>query len=361
MKVLLATPRITHGGPANLYRALAAWLDQRGHTVLVAYDATLNSSVDLGGNITCRALAPRGRHWLARLPIVPMWRLLRAERPDIVLASMSMTRTVAIARCFMRRPPVFVARPANQPAKHPRRSAVNVGRLLQQWSVRRANAAVAQSRGIEQWVRNIGCMCPVRVIGNPVTMEPPDSSRPVALQGSPAVVAVGRLHRQKGYDYLLPAFAKAKVTLTHAHLHILGDGSQDELRALAHGLGIDSHVTFHGHVTNVRDYLQAADMFATTSRHEGFQNALLEAQSMGVPTVATDSVVAATEILATTKGGVLAKQGDVDSIADGLCTVAANLSTYDRVSIAARTRATWSIDAVGQAYEDLFTSLCSTD
>lgn len=358
MKVVLATPRITEGGPANLYRALARWLDQRGHTVLAAYDASLEEHVDLGGNIVCHALRSRRRGMLAGVPAIAMRRLVARERPDIVMASMTMVPTIALAGLFARGSTRCVARPVNPPDEVRRQYGTTLRYWLQSWSLRRADALVAQSDDIARWARENGCTGPVPVIGNPVTMAPPDAARPFALCGNPAMVAVGRLTRQKGYDLMLEAYARARVALPQSHLHIMGDGDQkSELVDLIHRFDLDPHVTLHGQVADVRDYLQAADMFVTTSRYEGFANSVVEAQSMGVPVLATDGPGSAARVLATTQGGVLVESGNVEAIADGLRTLATSLGAYDRADIAARTRAAWGVDIVCAAYEDLFLRL----
>jgi len=51
--------------------------------------------------------------------------------------------------------------------------------------------------------------------------------------------------------------------------------------------GSDSRIHFVGQVSNVLDYLQAADLFASPSCSEGMPNALLEAMACGLPFVAT--------------------------------------------------------------------------
>jgi len=80
--------------------------------------------------------------------------------------------------------------------------------------------------------------------------------------------------------------------LRHRHdLHavIVGDGA--ERRALeqrAAALGIAARVHFMGERSDSRRIIAGLDVFALTSRIEGFPNVLLESAFLAVPSIATD-------------------------------------------------------------------------
>lgn len=68
-------------------------------------------------------------------------------------------------------------------------------------------------------------------------------------------------------------------------LVILGDGPQMEmLREMSR----DCPVLLPGNVTNVAEYLNAADVFVSSSLSEGLPNSVLEAMSCGLPCVLSD-------------------------------------------------------------------------
>ena len=69
--------------------------------------------------------------------------------------------------------------------------------------------------------------------------------------------------------------------------------------------------------TDIRDWLERADVFVHTSRWEGFGIVLLEAMLAGLPVVAT-RVSAVPEVVADGETGVLVEPGDVDGLAAAL-------------------------------------------
>ena len=114
----------------------------------------------------------------------------------------------------------------------------------------------------------------------------------------PLALAVGRLIEQKDHATLLRAFARVRTTVPDARLAILGSGPLEaELRRLVAELGLDDAVTLPGR-TDIRDWLERADVFVHTSRWEGFGIVLLEAMLAGLPVVAT-RVSAVPEVLRT--------------------------------------------------------------
>lgn len=101
----------------------------------------------------------------------------------------------------------------------------------------------------------------------------------------------GRLTSEKGLLVLIRAFEELHAEISSVHLLLIGSGvgmplsCESELRTFVHHSGLDSCVTFTGAVTNVAEYLQAADLFVLASETEGLPLALLEAQACGLAAI----------------------------------------------------------------------------
>jgi glycosyltransferase involved in cell wall biosynthesis len=135
--------------------------------------------------------------------------------------------------------------------------------------------------------------------------------------GAPLVLAIGRLIAQKDHATLLDAFARVRERQPDARLAILGWGPlETKVKEHAASLGLDGFVLVPGRV-EPRDWLARADVFAHTSRWEGFGIVLLEAMLASLPIVAT-RVSAVPEIVVDGETGLLADAGDSRAIAEHL-------------------------------------------
>ncbi len=104
-----------------------------------------------------------------------------------------------------------------------------------------------------------------------------------APPGAPRLLALGRLHRNKGFDVLLRALA----LLPGAHLSLAGEGPERAaLEALAREGGVAGRVAFLGWRQDTGALLAACDVFVCPSRHEPLGNVVLEAWSAARPVVA---------------------------------------------------------------------------
>ncbi|MEI6970794.1 MAG: glycosyltransferase [bacterium] len=102
------------------------------------------------------------------------------------------------------------------------------------------------------------------------------------------ILAVGRLHRMKGYEHLL--YAIKMLGDRNIMLTIAGEGDEEGvLKALATTLGVAARVDFRGSVEDVRILHMAADVFVMPSvSHESFGSALVEAMAAGLPVISSD-------------------------------------------------------------------------
>lgn len=134
----------------------------------------------------------------------------------------------------------------------------------------------------------------------------------------PVIVTSGRLVPQKDYETFFLAFKKL-LESKKARLLILGDGAlKDELTQRTEQLGITDHVCFKGFVDSPLPYMKRAQLFAITSRWEGFCNVIVEALLCGLPIVSTDCPSGPAEILEDGKFGALCPVGDMDALAKAM-------------------------------------------
>jgi glycosyltransferase involved in cell wall biosynthesis len=165
-----------------------------------------------------------------------------------------------------------------------------------------------------------------RVIFNPIVT--PDISEqakasvdhPWLQQGTPVLVAAGRLHTQKDFPVLIQAFARVR-SARQARLLILGEGpNRAGLEALIQSLGLSDDVGLPGHTDNPYAYFARAAAFVLSSRWEGLPTVLIEALSCGAPVIATDCPSGPREILADGRYGPLVPVGDVAALAAAMNT-----------------------------------------
>ena len=151
----------------------------------------------------------------------------------------------------------------------------------------------------------------------------------------PAVVAVGRLSKEKAFDVLIQAFADLLATGLDATLLIAGDGPEREsLQNQVASLGVADSVRLIGHVADPRDVYAAADVFALSSTSEGLPNSLLEAMACGVPVVAT-TVGAVPSVVTDESNGLLCPASDASSLTLALNRLLSNEALRDQFSSAA--------------------------
>lgn len=138
------------------------------------------------------------------------------------------------------------------------------------------------------------------------------ASAPATLPGhGPHLLALGRLHRNKGFDTLLHALTR----LPGAQLSIGGEGPERPvLEALAASLGIAGRVAFLGWRTDTGALLAACDVFVCSSRHEPLGNIILEAWSAARPVVAIAAQGPA-ELIRPGETGLLVPPEDPEALA----------------------------------------------
>lgn len=126
--------------------------------------------------------------------------------------------------------------------------------------------------------------------------------------------------KQKRQDVLLKAFAIVAKSEPTVKLVVVGDGPDEKtIKQLANDLQIADKVVFLGRQKNVSEIIAKSKVFVLTSDYEGIPNALIEALSVGIPSVSTDcSPGGARMILNDNQNGFVVPRENVLQIADRL-------------------------------------------
>ncbi len=125
------------------------------------------------------------------------------------------------------------------------------------------------------------------------------------------IVTVARLHWKKGLEYALEALSLLKRQSTPFHYSIIGAGEERErLMFTAHQLGIEDQVEFTGKLSpeQVKSCLNKADLYLQYSIQEGFCNAVVEAQSMGLLCIVSNAEGLSENVLNSKTGWVVPKR-----------------------------------------------------
>lgn len=117
----------------------------------------------------------------------------------------------------------------------------------------------------------------------------------------PTIVYCGRLDRNKAPMRAIEAFAKAQRP-KNAQLVFIGDDQENlrpDLEKAAKRLNIDSQIHFLGRKVNPYQYIGRSSALISSSYSEGLPGVMIEALSLGVPVVTTNSSKGIWEIFST--------------------------------------------------------------
>lgn len=301
------------------------------------------------------ALAPPG----ARVEVAPVWRhpaALARLRPDVLHANLCVPWACATGLAAgLALPRARVVAVEQLPLR-----TVSLPVLLRTRALAlRLDAHVAVGEASARRVEDFYALGrgSLRAIPNfvPDVALPPPPPRP---PGAPYVIgSVGRLDPVKGYDLLLRALA----ALPDAHLVVLGEGAaRPALAALAADLGVADRVELAGWHARPRLRLPELDVFCLPSRSEGFPLSVVEAMLAGLPVVAT-RVGSVAEAVADGRTGLLVDPGDVAGLTAALGRLR-DAGLRARLGAAGRelARASFTVDRMARAYQDLYAELLSS-
>ncbi|WP_458777071.1 glycosyltransferase family 4 protein [Desulforhopalus sp. 52FAK] len=143
----------------------------------------------------------------------------------------------------------------------------------------------------------------------------------VSVELNNSVLYVGNFSQgsdHKAFDILLKAWSIVCRELPDSRLVIAGGGNTEPWEEMAKELGCIENTVFLGHVSDLQDEYKKSCLFVLPSRGEGMSNALLEAQSYGIPAVVSD-IPGNREIVIDLKTGLVVPVDDYEKLAAAVC------------------------------------------
>jgi glycosyltransferase involved in cell wall biosynthesis len=229
--------------------------------------------------------------------------------------------------------------------------------------------AAADQQAIAQLVtRSQGILANREIVQSPTSFDsncfkpvPKDAAR--RLLGLdvnvPILIASGRISSVKGWDFLLDAFDRFKITHGNALMIFVGDGEdrlQLERQVQTRQLTKSVRITGFESPERVALYINAGDVALLGSRREGWPTAIVEALACGRPVVSTHVSGASTLILNGLNGQVVEGR-DPTSFARAISSV---LDMPDAAAVSLEVASRYTLGAFGSRLAEHWGPLRST-
>jgi L-malate glycosyltransferase len=232
-------------------------------------------------------------------------------------------------------------------------------------ALRQSDAVTTVSAYLERETRELLAIeRPIDVIHNffearPARRPREEVRRELGVRDELLLLHSSNLRPLKRIDVLLECAARIRPRDSFK-LVILAGADFSPFAADVHRLGLSDRVIVREQVSEIEDYLQAADIGLFTSDMESFCLSILEAMCFGCPSVAT-AVGGVPEVVESGVSGVLLPAGDAEGLARAVESLIADPSLRARLGKAARLRAAelFSADAIVSKYEKLYRRVCS--
>ncbi len=299
-------PTLTAGGAERVASLLANhWCDTRRVVVVTYFDAPHFFAIDPRVEILCLGLRAHRGAFARALDVaraaLRFRRIVKDLCPAFVLSFMNKYNAFCLAALCGTRIPVIVSERGSPTETLPRVRVVARDMLYPS-----AAGLICQTRDGHDFITAQTRTRLAAVIPNPVrrVIDPADRT------GEKTILAVGRFIGGKGFDQLLRAVAAMRVP--GWSLILCGDGPlRAALEQQVHTLGIAERVEFAGLTRDLAPYYRRAGMFAFSSLHEGFPNALAEAMVSGLPCISYDCPTGPSDLIDDGASGLLIPVGDV--------------------------------------------------
>jgi glycosyltransferase involved in cell wall biosynthesis len=191
----------------------------------------------------------------------------------------------------------------------------------------------------------------IKVVPNPKTID----SDIVSELLNPQVLAIGRLHKVKGFTMLLDVWKIVSNKHPNWILKICGEGEEyQSLVSKTNDLGLSNTVVYTNKFLPVVPEFLNSSIFVLTSQFEAFGNVLVESKICGVPIVAFDAPNGPREIIAEGQDGFVVGLNDIEAMASKIIYLIENQVVRKKMGLAGRQNCEkYNVETIIEQYNDL--------
>ena len=177
------------------------------------------------------------------------------------------------------------------------------------------------------------------------------------------IIAVGRLHAQKGFDLLIQSWQLIAARHPDWQLVVYGHGGDlQKLQQQLEKAGLTSSMTFAGATDNIYKEYQDSAFYVMSSRYEGWGLVLVEAMSCGLPCVSFDCPYGPSDIIRDGEDGFLVENGNIQQLAEKMELLINNKELRERLGVRARLNAArFTSDNIMPQWTKLFETIVQND
>lgn len=343
MKIIFVIPNMTGGGTERVISLLSDEYVKMGFDVAIMQFAGYEHAYKLNDKVEDFSIAPKsnGNPFIMIKRLLAMRRYYKNNPDSYIFAFCVMGAVFSVITTWGMKRRILVAERSSP-------DSCNV-RGLRNWAYKHVDRITFQTPdGISYFPDKIAEKAVV--IANPV-----DDSIPERFVGarSRRIVSVGRLHKVKNHAMLIDAFSEFSRHFTDYELHIYGQGElEQELKEQAKRLGISEKVVWHGFCEDVKEKIRDAAIFVLSSNNEGISNSMLEALSMGIPTIATDCPIGGSRVYITPEeNGLLIPVDDRKALTEAMLRIASDEEFAEKLSVnASQIRKKYSVQSIAEKF-----------
>ena len=309
-KILFVNSTLTSGGSEKVMVMLANELSKTNEVYMILVKESKNETYKLNDSIKCNKFTYKHKNKILKLleRIKKIRQNIKKNNYDCIISFMyDINRSVLLSTLGLKVPVIISER--NNPAA---RKNNFILKIIDNILYKKSKKIVLQTNQVKKFF-STKLKSKIVVIPNPISNQIENAYKGKRKN---KIVAVGRLVEQKNFEMLIEAFSEISKQYNKYNLIIYGEGYlRKKLENLIEQLNIADKVMLPGYVENVNSLMNDAKMYISSSNYEGISNSMLEALSMGIPTICTDCPVGgAAMVIKDHENGILIPVGDLNGL-----------------------------------------------